>query len=68
MSSPCGPAPTVAGYVVKNASHLKLVFFTGLGREAFCVLGWLDCNSGGGVMQALSARKGQQVPRCKQRI
>ena len=66
MGFPCTPATTVAEYVVKNASRLKLVNFHWQGREAFCVSGWLDCNSEGGVMQVLSARGRQQAPRCKQ--
>ena len=29
----------------------------------FCVSGWLDCNSDGGVMQELSARGAAQILR-----
>ncbi|MDY4634079.1 MAG: hypothetical protein SO441_00825 [Candidatus Limivicinus sp.] len=35
-------------------------FFTGPGREAFRVSGWLDCNSDRGVMQVFSAEEAAQ--------
>ena len=54
MGSPCGPAPTVAEYVVKNFSRPGVVIFTAPSREAFCVSGWLDYNSGGEIMQVFS--------------
>lgn len=33
------------------------------GREVFCVLAWLDCNSGGEVMQVFSTRGTAQILR-----
>ena len=36
------------------------VFFTGPGREAFRISGWLDCNSEQGVMQVFSAKSAAQ--------
>ena len=47
-------------FTVKNASRPKPVIFTGPGREAFCVSGWLDCNSDREVIQVFSARRAEQ--------
>lgn len=53
--------------VVKNASRLKPVIFTGPGREAFSHLRLSHCNSEQEVMQVLSARcAAQSLRRYKQ--
>ena len=49
--------------VVKNASRLKPVIFTGPGREAFSRFCLSHCNSEGGVMQVLSVRFAAQILR-----
>ena len=45
----------------KTLPGLDRQSFAGPGREVFYVSVWLDCNSGGGVMQVVSAREQRKL-------
>jgi hypothetical protein len=60
---PRAPHPAVVINVVKNASHPEPALVTGPRREAFHILGWLDCNYEQTVMQVVSAPSAVQILR-----